>query len=44
MKVGQREGLSRGDVKKVNAMYNCKKESVVTSVTPYRLCCNEILY
>ncbi|XP_060806699.1 zinc metalloproteinase nas-4 isoform X1 [Amyelois transitella] len=24
-KLGQREGLSRGDVKKVNAMYNCKK-------------------
>ncbi|CAH2237519.1 zinc metalloproteinase nas-13-like [Pararge aegeria] len=26
MKLGQREGLSRGDVKKVNNMYNCKKE------------------
>ncbi|XP_049879665.1 zinc metalloproteinase nas-7-like [Pectinophora gossypiella] len=24
--LGQREGLSRGDVKKVNNMYNCKKE------------------
>ncbi|KAI8442421.1 hypothetical protein MSG28_005935 [Choristoneura fumiferana] len=24
--LGQREGLSRGDVKKVNAMYNCHKE------------------
>ncbi|XP_053617150.1 hatching enzyme 1.2-like [Plodia interpunctella] len=24
-KLGQREGLSRGDIKKVNAMYNCKK-------------------
>ncbi|OWR54819.1 zinc metalloproteinase nas-13 [Danaus plexippus plexippus] len=30
MKVGQREGLSRGDVKKVNAMYNCKKEEPQT--------------
>ncbi|XP_047033348.1 zinc metalloproteinase nas-4-like isoform X1 [Helicoverpa zea] len=26
VKLGQREGLSRGDVKKVNLMYNCKKE------------------
>ncbi|CAH0595484.1 unnamed protein product [Chrysodeixis includens] len=26
VKLGQREGLSRGDVKKVNNMYNCKKE------------------
>lgn len=26
VKLGQREGLSRGDVRKVNNMYNCKKE------------------
>ncbi|KAJ0172935.1 hypothetical protein K1T71_011111 [Dendrolimus kikuchii] len=26
VKLGQREGLSRGDVKKVNNMYNCRKE------------------
>ncbi|KAH9641322.1 hypothetical protein HF086_013304 [Spodoptera exigua] len=26
VKLGQREGLSRGDVRKINNMYNCKKE------------------
>ncbi|XP_045539227.1 hatching enzyme 1.2 [Papilio machaon] len=26
VKLGQRDGLSRGDVRKVNAMYNCKKQ------------------
>ncbi|CAH2051774.1 unnamed protein product, partial [Iphiclides podalirius] len=26
VKLGQREGLSRGDVRKVNNMYNCKKQ------------------
>ncbi|XP_072934624.1 hatching enzyme 1.2-like [Epargyreus clarus] len=30
VKLGQREGLSRGDVKKVNNMYNCKKEEPQT--------------
>lgn len=29
-KLGQREGLSRGDVRKVNNMYNCKKEEPQT--------------
>ncbi|XP_023943796.2 hatching enzyme 1.2-like [Bicyclus anynana] len=30
MKLGQRDGLSRGDVKKVNNMYGCNKEEPTT--------------
>ncbi|XP_068623853.1 hatching enzyme 1.2-like [Battus philenor] len=30
VKLGQRDGLSRGDVRKINTMYNCKKQEPQT--------------